>query len=38
MNDEHERAKFLRGLTIGAVIGAIIAGSRLFARFWSRDR
>lgn len=26
--------KFLRGLTIGAIIGAIVAGSRL----WSRRR
>lgn len=38
MNDEHERAKFLRGLTIGALIGAIVAGSRLWVRFWPRDR
>ena len=29
MNDE-QTAKFLRGLTIGALIGALIAGSR----FW----
>ena len=27
-------AKFLRGLTIGAIFGAIVAGSRL----WSRRR
>jgi hypothetical protein len=26
-------AKFIRGLTIGAFIGAIIAGSRLWTRF-----
>ena len=25
-----ERARFLRGLTIGALIGAVIAGSRLW--------
>ncbi len=31
--DEHTTAKFLRGLTIGALIGAIIAGSRLWTRF-----
>ncbi len=34
---DHDRdrvtAKFLRGLTIGAFIGAIIAGSRLWTRF-----
>jgi hypothetical protein len=33
MSDDHERAKFLRGLTIGAVIGAIIAGSRIWHAF-----
>lgn len=38
MNNDHERAKFLRGLTIGALIGAIIAGSRLWARFRPPDR
>lgn len=26
-------AKFLRGLTLGALIGAVIAGSRIWARF-----
>jgi hypothetical protein len=31
--DDHSTAKFLRGLTIGAIIGAIIAGSRLWTRF-----
>jgi hypothetical protein len=32
MNDDHERttANFLRGLTIGAIIGAVIAGSRIW--------
>jgi len=30
MNDMHQRANFLRGLTIGALIGAIIAGSRIW--------
>lgn len=33
LRDEHATAKFLRGLTIGALIGAIIAGSRLWTRF-----
>lgn len=28
-------SRFLRGLTIGALIGAIIAGSRIWAR-WHR--
>ena len=32
MKNEQERttANFLRGLTIGAIIGAVIAGSRLW--------
>jgi gas vesicle protein len=36
MNDEDGRttASFLRGLAIGAIIGAIVAGSSL----WSRRR
>jgi hypothetical protein len=36
MSDEDGRttASFLRGLTIGAIIGAIVAGSSL----WSRRR
>ena len=38
MSDDHDRARFLRGLTIGAVIGAIIAGSRIWARLKARDR
>lgn len=33
--DERSSAKFLRGLTLGALLGAIIAGSRLWAR-WRR--
>ena len=28
--DERTTAKFLRGLTIGALIGAVIAGSRIW--------
>ncbi len=36
MNDERTTAKFLRGLTIGALVGAVIAGSRLWS-LW-RDR
>jgi len=32
MSDERVIAKFLRGLTIGAVVGAVIAGSRIWAR------
>jgi hypothetical protein len=31
VNDDRAAAKFLRGLTIGAIIGAIIAGSRFWA-------
>ena len=33
MSDAHDdtsAAKFLRGLTLGAILGAIIAGSRLW--------
>jgi hypothetical protein len=34
VSDTSERttAKFLRGLTIGAILGAIVAGSRIWAR------
>lgn len=30
MTDDHGTARFIRGLTIGAIIGAVIAGSRLW--------
>ena len=33
MTDERTTAKFLRGLTIGALIGAVIAGSRIWTRW-----
>lgn len=33
-DDTHPTASFLRGLTLGAILGAIIAGSSL----WSRRR
>jgi hypothetical protein len=33
-DDDRTTATFLRGLTIGAIIGAILAGSS----FWSRRR
>jgi hypothetical protein len=32
-DDDRSTATFLRGLTIGAILGAIIAGSRIWARF-----
>ncbi len=32
--DERAKASFLRGLTLGALVGAIIAGSSI----WSRRR
>jgi hypothetical protein len=32
MTDDRTLAKFLRGLTIGAILGAIIAGSRIWSR------
>ena len=38
MSDMPQHAKFLRGLTIGALIGAIIAGSRVWARLRSGAR
>ena len=31
-------ASFLRGMTIGAIVGAIIAGSSVWARWWSGRR
>jgi hypothetical protein len=34
-HDDRSTAPFLRGLTIGAIIGAILAGSRIWAR-WRR--
>jgi hypothetical protein len=38
MNDEQSTAKFLRGLTIGAILGAIIAGSRLWRTLGRRPK
>jgi hypothetical protein len=38
MTDEHATAKFLRGLTLGALIGAIIAGSRIWRTLGRRTR
>jgi hypothetical protein len=38
MNDEQTTAKFLRGLTIGAILGAIIAGSRLWRALGRRPK
>jgi hypothetical protein len=34
VTDEQPTAKFLRGLTLGVIIGAVIAGSS----FWTRRR
>jgi hypothetical protein len=34
MDDDRSTASFLRGLTIGAIVGAILAGSS----FWQRRR
>ena len=36
MNDDVQRARFLRGLTIGVLIGAVVAGSRLWSRLTRR--
>ena len=38
MVDERVVAKFLRGLTIGAILGAVIAGSRLWRAMGRRSR
>ena len=38
MNDEQTTANFLRGLTIGAILGAIIAGSRLWRALGRRPK
>ena len=32
MSDQRTIAKFVRGLTIGALLGAVIAGSRIWTR------
>jgi hypothetical protein len=39
MSDDGDRtsASFLRGLTLGAILGAIIAGSSIWSR-WLRSR
>ncbi len=36
--DQHPTPRFLRGLTLGALLGAIIAGSRIWARFGRSKR
>jgi hypothetical protein len=36
--DDRELSKFLRGLTIGALIGAVIAGSRIWRMLVRRSR
>lgn len=36
--DERAMAKFLRGLTIGALLGAVIAGSRIWRTLGRRSR
>ena len=38
MNDDQTTGKFLRGLTIGAILGAIIAGSRLWRAIGRRPK
>lgn len=37
-DDARKSASFLRGLTIGAILGAIIAGSSLWSRRRRRGR
>ena len=36
-DDDRATSSFLRGLTLGAILGAIIAGSSLWTR-WRRGR
>ena len=36
--DERTLAKFLRGLTIGALLGAVVAGSRIWRTLGRRSR
>jgi hypothetical protein len=36
--DDTTTANFVRGLTIGAILGAIIAGSRLWRMFSKRPK
>jgi hypothetical protein len=38
MTDDDTTAKFLRGLTLGAILGAIIAGSRLWRYLGRRPK
>lgn len=38
MNDDQTTGNFLRGLTIGAILGAIIAGSRLWRALGRRPK
>jgi hypothetical protein len=37
-DDDRAMASFLRGMTIGAIIGAIVAGSSIWARWLGRRR
>jgi hypothetical protein len=38
MSERDPGSSFLRGMTIGAIVGAIIAGSSFWARWWSGRR
>ena len=33
-DEDRTTASFLRGMTLGAIVGAIVAGSSLWARWW----
>jgi hypothetical protein len=38
-DDDRSTGTFLRGMTLGAILGAIIAGSSIWSRWWrSRNR
>lgn len=36
--DERELGRFLRGLTLGALVGAVIAGSRIWRSLGRRSK
>jgi hypothetical protein len=33
-DDDRSSGTFLRGMTLGAILGAIIAGSSIWSRWW----
>jgi hypothetical protein len=37
-DEDRTTSSFVRGLTLGAILGAIIAGSSLWSRWWRNRR